>query len=293
MGEDFFGGWEESDIALFEKYAFSASAAPGKITDFMGIRTTTAFHPWATEFDNRVISDLPFPDDQIRAEAIEYYALFDSLENASSSSFSMAEIGSSYAPWTCAGAVCATRTGRTDVRLSAVEASSFLFNLIPVHLLENGLDPKAVRLINGACAAKRAKIFFPKVTSAGDNGGQAQAESSGKDYLNRAVELEEVEAYPLTELLPEGLVDLIHMDVQGHEVNVIEPAMPVLNKRVRSMFVGTHSRKIEGQLIDLFHANGWNLIRERPTRFNYSQDLADSIAWTTRDGGQYWRNPKA
>ena len=49
----------------------------------------------------------------------------------------MAEVGASYAPWTCVGAVLAKRTGR-KANLVAVEASSFLFDLIPVHLRENG-----------------------------------------------------------------------------------------------------------------------------------------------------------
>jgi hypothetical protein len=33
-------------------------------------------------------------------------------------------------------------------------------------------------------------------------------------------------------------------------------SMETMNKRVRAVFVGTHSRKIEGQLLELFHSNG-------------------------------------
>ncbi len=291
MGEDFFGGWEASDAELFARFASPAAPVPGKITDFMGVRTAAVFHPWASGFDNTVISDLPLPDDRIRAEAVEYFALFDALDRAPTDSFSMAEIGSSYGPWTCAAAVCAARTGRSDIRLTAVEASSYLFGLIPLHLAENGVDPTVARLINGACASERTQMFFPKVTSPGDNGGQVREEGSGADYLNRTVEHERVEAYPVEDLLPSGIVDLIHMDVQGQEVKVLTPAMDVLCKRVRAVFVGTHSRKIEGELIELFHARGWQLIRERPTRFGYSADLEDIVGWTSRDGGQYWRNP--
>jgi len=288
MAEDFFGGWEASDVELF---ASPAGATPGKITDFMGVRTTTAFHPWAGGHDNAVISELPLPDDQLRAEAVEYFALFDAMEKAPAKSFAMAEIGSSYGPWTCAAAVCAARTGKSDIRLSAVEASGYLFGLIPQHLAENDVDPSIVRLVNGACASERTQLYFPKVSSPGDNGGQVRADDSDSDYLNRTVEHERVEAYPLADLLPAGTVDLIHMDVQGQEVNVLTPAMGVLNKRVRNVFVGTHSRKIEGELIELFHRNGWQLVRERPTRFTYSGAHEDIVAWTTRDGGQYWHNP--
>jgi FkbM family methyltransferase len=291
MGEDFFGGWEDSDIELFGEFAKASEPSTGKITDFLGIKTSTGFHPWARDFDNTVIGDLPFPDDSLRAEAIEYFALFDALRRSPPDAFALAEVGSSYGPWTCAAAVCAQRMGKSDIRLSAVEASSFLFGLIPIHLAENEVDPSVVRLINGAAAPERTKLFFPKVLSPGDNGGQASAELSDTDYLNRTVEHEAVEAYPLADLLPEGIVDLIHIDVQGHEFDVLNQAIDSLDQRVRSIFVGTHSRKIEGQLLELFHAHGWQLVRERPTRFAYSASHRDIVAWTTRDGGQYWTNP--
>ena len=62
MGEDFFGGWESSDIELFKRFASPAVPVLGKITDFIGVRTSTEFHPWAAHLDNSVISDLPLPE---------------------------------------------------------------------------------------------------------------------------------------------------------------------------------------------------------------------------------------
>ena len=106
------------------------------------------------------------------------------------------------------------------------------------------------------------------------------------DYVGRQVEHEEVTAHPLADLLPDGVVDLIHIDVQGVEYGVIEAAIDVLDERVRAMFIGTHSRLIEGQLLDLLHSHGWQLVRERPTKFVYHQERPDVIGWTTRDGGQ-------
>jgi FkbM family methyltransferase len=291
MGEDFFGGWEESDVALFRRFATPAHAVPGKITDFMGVRTSTQFHPWAAHYDNAVLGELPLPDDSLRAEAIEYFALFDALVRSSSDSFRMAEIGSSYAPWTCAAAVCARRLGKASIQLTAVEASSYLFGLIPLHLGENGIDPHSVKLINGAAAGERMTLFFPRISSPADNGSQTSQTSVDTDYRGLDVESEEVQAYPLPELLPDGLVDLIHMDVQGHEYEVLRSAKDTLNERVRAIFVGTHSREIEGKLIHLFKDLGWHLERERPTRFAFSADRSDIVGWTTRDGGQYWRNP--
>jgi FkbM family methyltransferase len=291
MGEDFFGGWEPSDAALFTKYASRAESMPGKITDFMGIRTSSFLHPWAAHFDNQVLGEIPIPDDSLRAEAIEYLATMDSLERAPSDSFTMAEVGASYAPWTCVGAVLAKRTGR-KANLVAVEASSFLFDLIPVHLRENGVEPSEIRLINGAAGARPGILYFPKVTNPGDNGSQTADAPLETDYVGRQVEHEEVTAHPLVDLLPDGVVDLIHIDVQGVEYGVIEAAIDVLDERVRAMFIGTHSRLIEGQLLDLLHSHGWQLVRERPTKFVYHQERPDVIGWTTRDGGQYWINKR-
>ena len=290
MDEDFFGGWEQNDTDLFARFSRAAEPIAGKITDFMGIRTTTSLHPWAAQYDNKVLADLPIPDDSLRAEAIEYFALFDAIERAPTHSFSMAEVGASYAPWTCVAAVAARRKGKSEISLSAVEASEYLFSLIPGHLAENNVDTTGIRLINGAVATHRTTLYFPKVTNPGENGGQISLQDVEKDYLDREVDNEEVQAFPLSDVLPEGVVDLIHMDIQGFEFDVLASAIEVLNHRVRSLFVGTHSRKIEGQLLELLHSHGWQLIRERPTRFIYEKHRNDIVGWTTRDGGQYWIN---
>lgn len=292
MGEDFFGGWDESDAELFRKFAKSSTAVEGKITDFMGIRTTTGLHPWAAHYDNQVLGALPIPDDSLRAEAIEYFAFFDAFERSPGNSFSMAEIGASYAPWTCAGAVIARRLGKSRISLTAVEASSYLFSLIAPHLAENDVDMTGIRLVNGAVATERTTLFFPLVSSPGDNGGQISQQDVEIDYLSRTIENEEVQAYPVEDVLPDGIVDIIHMDVQGVEFDILSSAIDVANRRVRTIFVGTHSRKIEGQLLELLHGHGWILLRERPTRFAFEAQRPDVVGWTTRDGGQYWVNPR-
>lgn len=291
LGEDFFGGWDPSDAELLNRYACPTGPTEGKITDFFGIRTSSFLHPWAVHLDNQVVDVIPIPDDSLRAETIEYYATLKSFEMAPEGAFSMAEIGASYAPWTTFAAVMGARHGRA-VQLVAVEASSYLHGLIPVHMAENGVDPDApfIRKVCGAVGRDFGTMHFPVVTSPSDNGGQVTDRAQSVDYLGRQVEHEAVSAYPLSELLPPGIVDLIHMDVQGVEHDVLSASMDSLNERVRAIFVGTHSRLIEGQLLDLFHAHGWELDRERPTKFDYVANRPSVVGWTTRDGGQYWIN---
>ncbi len=291
LAEDFFGGWQPSDADLLNRYYMPAEPSEGKITDFFGIKTDSSFHAWAAHLHNQIVNVIPIPDDSLRAETIEYYATLNSFEMAPEGTFSMAEIGASYGPWTCFAATLAKRYNRI-ARLVAVEASSFLYALIPQHLMENGINPNEgnISLIKGAVASEHGNLHFPIVTSAAENGGQIIDQPGESDYLGRKVEYEAVQAFPLAEVLPTGMVDLVHIDVQGVEFDVLSSAIHSLNARVRVIFIGTHSRLIEGQLIELFHKNGWELERERPTKFVYTHGRPDVVGWTTRDGGQYWIN---
>lgn len=298
LGEDFFGGWEQSDIELFQRHLESAPPTPGKITDFLGIKTSVEFVPWASRLSGMVNDGIPVPDDGVRAEAIEYFALLDALEVAPPQSFTFVELGAAYGPWSCTAAVLAKRTGKPAIRLVAIEASSFLFDLIPQHLAENAITPDGadIRLIHGAVVAARGPLsralYFPKVTSAADNGMQVTGRPARTDYGGRQVQYERVKPYVLSEILPDGVTDFLHVDIQGAEAAVLPANASLLNRRVRAVFVGIHSRKIEGELLEFFHANGWVLRRERPTKFSYYSDRADIVGWTTRDGGQYWRNAR-
>lgn len=294
LGEDFFGGWEYSDVEIFCRYAVKSTPVEGKITDFLGVRTSSSFHDWAKHYDNTVINQIPIPDDCLRAEAIEYFATLDSLEKAPPHSFKVVELGASFAPWTCMCAILAKRLGRDQTHFVAVEASSYLFDLIPQHLSENAIDIASsnIRLVKGAVGQERGFLYFPKVSDAMDNGGQATSADGAFDYRDRPVAYEKVISYPLTDILRDDIWDLVHIDVQGVEYDVLSSGIDTINESVRAIFIGTHSRKIEGQLLELFHENGWTLERERPTRFSYCQERQDIVGWTTRDGGQYWRNSR-
>jgi hypothetical protein len=87
-------------------------------------------------------------------------------------------------------------------------------------------------------------------------------------------------------------VDLLHMDVQGSETALIASALDDLNKKVRHIFVGTHSRLIEGEILTLLLKQGWNLLREEPCLFRARPDGVPLEDMTIRDGGQLWQNPR-
>lgn len=147
-----------------------------------------------------------------------------------------------------------------------------------------------IRLIHGALADTSGMMQFPVVESAWENGGQAVASQAARDYVGREVRHEQVRAYTIDQILPHQPIDFLHVDVQGAEGDVIPSSTDFLSRYVRDLFVGTHSRAIEGRLL---HANGWRLVRERPTKFEYRSHLPSVVGWTTRDGGQFWMNPRA
>ena len=291
---DFYGGWEEEDIALFQSARRSSTAQPGTITDFLGTRTATGLHPWAAWHDGAVFDDLPIPDDQLRAEAIEYFALLHAFDRAGPDSFTIAELGASFGPWVCAAAVEARHRGVPRVRLTAVEASHLHFEQIQYHLATNGVsfETAELNLVHGAIATEAGTLYFPKVHSLNDNGSQAVETARDHDYIGREVEHEAVTAYTLDQVLAEGITDLLHVDIQGTEGRLLSANIDLLDARVRTMFIGTHSRRIEGELLDLLHGRGWILVRERPCQFSYRTEIADITGWTTRDGGQVWTNPR-
>lgn len=294
LGEDFFGGWTESDADLFHRHARPTAPTPGKITDFLGVVTDNALHPWARHLFGAATTTIPIPDDGLRAEAIEYFALLQCIESSPGPSFTMAELGASYAPWLAAAAVVALRSGRTNLNLTAVEASRLHFDLIASHLAGNGIRAAdhSIRLFHGAIAEERGTLRFPVAENAGDNGGQAVAVGQSSTFVRPQAAYEEVTAFTLADVLPEKTVDLLHVDIQGAEADVLISNPDLLKSRVRALFVGTHSRLIEGRLLEFFHAQGWQLLRERPAKFAYRPDEPNVVGWTTRDGGQYWVNPR-
>jgi FkbM family methyltransferase len=294
LGEDFFGGWTEADVDLFHRHARPTAPTPGKITDFLGVVTDNALHPWATHLFGKSTTTIPIPDDGLRAEAIEYFAVLQCIESSPGPSFTMVKLGASYAPWLTAAAVVALRSGRKNLTLTAVEASRLHFDLIAPHLAANGIGASdhSLKLFHGAIAKERGIMRFPVAENAGDNGGQVVAEGQSSTFVRPMAAYEEVTAFTLADVLPEKTVDLLHVDIQGAEADVLISNPDLLDNRVRTLFVGTHSRLIEGRLLEFFHAQGWQLVRERPAKFAYRSDEPNVVGWTTRDGGQYWVNPR-
>jgi FkbM family methyltransferase len=96
-----------------------------------------------------------------------------------------------------------------------------------------------------------------------------------------------LKCYSIATLIrPFRKVDLIHVDIQGDEFHVISSAQEILKEKVKRLVIGTHSRMIEQQLLDLLIRPDWELESEEACIFKqfWGRNLL------VRDGCQVWRN---
>lgn len=256
--------------------------------DAFGVRTDPAYCAWAKP--GVVCSDLPFPHDELGADGIEFAALALALEFAQGHpDFTSVELGAGWGTWTTLAAQCAKRAGFQSVNLIAFEADRARFEQLRRHLALNGVADAKLH----QCAAwwRNEKLFWPVGESSDAGMAVATGKKPSADYRGKASEFETINGCSIAEALSiYPRIDFMHVDIQGSEWEVISRSVDFISARVRSLFVATHSRKIEGDLIALLRSQRWLLMREVPCQF-YSMASAPTLEGLTfHDGGQFWRN---
>lgn len=280
--------------ALFDRFIDrAATGKPGFLTNWLGLRTRTSLFPHAASLDGEVHIRHPFPSDGIYGGATEYAVVLTAIEQRRGARFRMVEMGSAWAPWASLAAFLCKREGVEDVSLVAVEASAERYQAMLQHLAENGVAD-VVRPVFGAAWSEDCTLRFPDVAPT-DHGGAASSGDAGvaTDYRGLHMTMTEVPAFSVSTLC-EGLgeIDLLHIDIQGAELEVVSASLDFLNANVRRVFIGTHSRAIEGQLIPLMISAGWILESEQPCAFVFDASKPSLEGMTTSDGEQYWVNPR-
>jgi len=302
---DFFGGWNESDLELLKRYRCTNDVLPqrGEILDWLGIKTDARMHAWLPipPSGYLTVASLPVPDDQVHAETIEYIALLVGLERAllhERKVFTAFELGASYAPWAVAAGVLAQRKNFSQINLVAVEANKEMVQKIIEHANRNKIqncETIKLQAIHGAIYINDEDVYFPKVDVSIDNGGQVKARNDNRDYRGLELEHEVVSGYSLATLSDNyERIDFLHMDVQGAEERLLnnDLFLDVLSNRVSTFFLATQSRLIEGIALQKLSNLGWRIVRERPTMYLQNDRTQDVNGWTLRDGGQLWINPR-
>ena len=291
--------------------ALAALSVPAVVEGFYVDCFGHRFHPlYQQAIHDRIgqVSEvLPLPGDRHLSEGIEYAAAALALESAQGrDTFCAVELGAGFGPWTAFFGLMAGRLGFQHIHLAAFEADAGRYRQLRSHLAHNGVvaaDAPAQgseaaihwQLHNAAAWWQDTTVRWPDNHNPRDAGMRAEAASAPdrqSDYRGRETTYIDIPALDVAKAL-HGLppIDLLHIDIQGSEAELIPRLLEFLNTRVRAVFIGTHSRKIEGDLMALLYGARWQLLREKPCRFDCQRTTDDLDGRTTADGAQYWINP--
>ncbi|HUN22387.1 MAG TPA: DUF4214 domain-containing protein [Anaerolineales bacterium] len=291
-------GYKQSDVATLEKCVVQeAVIGEDYYIDGFGQKTLFQSVPFCNQFNKDLLS-FPVPQDGYHAEALEYIAICESVLEANPDQYCIAELGAGWGPWVCLGGVVARNQNISKIKLIGVEADITRFNLMKKQFIANNflsVNETAMQgyeciLLQGAAWSKNTILYFANA-GVTDMGASASTTNSKSDYLGRNLPKVAVQAYTIQDIIQNNIVNLLHIDIQGAEFDVVSSSLETLKKQVKAMLIGTHSRVIEGKLIDLLYRNGWYLHREKPCQVNWQTNEPPSIeAMTSLDGIQYWKN---
>lgn len=301
--EEIYRGYDIEDLPRVAALGVASEPRPGFITDFFGIQTRVDRMPWASHRGGEVLTEAPFPDDTFLADGIEYASVAIALKDAQGPNFTFLEVGAGWGPWTSLMAKLAERKGFETVTSIGIEADEKRFQGLQSHLFENGLLPSpeattattgnvTVHALRAAGWWRKETLFFPRNASIEDAGlAITRAGGETADYRGQVFDHERVPAISIPNLCkPYDVIDFMHIDIQGAEWELISKGLDFFCSKVRCMTVGTHNRKIEGDLIDLLLQKNWKLFREKPCRFYGMADSPSLTGLTYKDGSQLWRN---
>ncbi|MFW7269318.1 FkbM family methyltransferase [Gluconacetobacter sp. Hr-1-5] len=285
---DFLQSWEIKD----------QKPLPGFVTDFVGQKTRISSLWHGCEGLDNVVLGLPVPSDY-RSGAGEWIGTLRAVAATKGDSFSAIELGAGNGPWITAAGKAAELRGIKNIYLVGVEGDPARFETMQQHIKDNALDKYSVELIQGAVGIENGTARWPILTDPKNEASarpMQEGNSEDEKYLSSSFNLEnmiEVKVLSFSYILSKRpLWDFIHIDIQGGEYDICNKTISILNEKVRYIIIGTHSRKLDGDLIDLFFQNGWCLENEHPTVMNYNPNLNSLLNATIADGLQVWRNPR-
>jgi len=307
--EEIYRGYVAEDAArLAALIVKPAVPAEGFYVDCFGQRFHPAHQPAIANRLGQASAALPLPGDGHLSDGIEYAAAALAFEAVRSRErFSAVELGAGWGPWTTFFGLTAQALGFQRIQLTAFEADANRFAHLREHLAQNALVAADAaitgddghlswQLLNAAAWWKNDTLLWPVQDNPQDAGMRAESldhDQKADDYRGHQRRYREIPAFDIVERLQAASpIDILHIDIQGSEAELVPQVMDFLNSQVRSMFIGTHSRKIEGDLIELLYQQGWLLLREKPCRFDQDSKAPTLEGRTVADGGQYWKNPR-
>lgn len=307
--EEIYRGYVAEDAARLAALVVKpAVPVEGFYVDCFGQRFHPTHQPAIANRLGVASTALPLPGDGHLSDGIEYAAGALAFEAARGRErFSAVELGAGWGPWTTFFGLSAQALGFKRILLTAFEADAKRFAHLREHLAQNALVATDAapagddghlswQLVNAAAWWKNDTLLWPDHDNPLDAGMRAESldrAPQGDDYRGHKSRYRAIPAFNIVERLQAVTpIDIMHIDIQGSEAELLPQVMDFLNSQVRSLFIGTHSRKIEGDLMALLYQQGWQLLREKPCRFDQDSTAPTLEGRTVADGGQYWKNPR-
>jgi hypothetical protein len=262
------------------------------VTNYLGVLVDPKFFPGLIDHLAGTVESPPIPCNW-HADLAEWAAALRAVDGAvkrAQERFTIIELGCGWGCWMSITGVAARRLG-LDVRLIGIEGDAGHLAFAREAFEVNGFAPSQVSLHHGIAAGGHGTALFPKQDHAGRTWGLEPLFGVSDAQRDAAVASGTFDALKMMTLadLAEGhaRIDLLHVDIQGGEADFVSASLDVLTKKVAYLLIGTHSRQIEGRLLEIMLGAGWYLEIERPALL----DLTTASPIVTVDGVQAWRNP--
>lgn len=275
-------------IPLIERNCVEGlSPTPGLATNAFGVKIDPKYFPNLLAKAAGTVEPPPLPSNW-HADIAEFGAVFRAIE-LSGPRFHMVELGCGWGCWMNISGVVAKRQGKV-VHVTGVEGDVHHVGFARESLETNGFAPGEYTLRHGIATAEPGTALFPNHNAAGTHWGEAPLfnlspeEASRHLADGRYIELPQVPLRDLATRLER--IDLLHIDIQGGELDLVAQSLESLSRSVAYMMIGTHSRTIEGELIRMLTRAGWILDIERPAVLDIMRPLDVRV-----DGVQGWLNP--
>lgn len=262
--------------------------SPAHLTNFLGVRIDPKFFPTILQGRAGEVEGIPIPANW-HADIAEWGAALRAVDLASDT-FTVIELGCGWGCWMNNTGVAARRAG-LSVHLIGVEGDEGHIGFAKEACATNGFTPTQLTLHRGIAAPGSGVALFPSQAQAGVHWGLEPIFGATDEQRRSAAESGDYDELPMISLeqlaAPHRRIDLLHIDIQGGEADFVVGCLPVMHEKIAYLVVGTHSRQIEGRIIDAMLKAGWKLEIERPAILALDAEGPR----VTVDGIQGWRNP--
>ncbi len=225
------------------------TATPNYLTNYLGVKIDPKFFPQILTDRAGTVEGIPIPANW-HADIAEWAAALRAVD-LSGETFSMIELGCGWGCWMNNTGVAARNAGK-KVRLIGIEGDHGHVEFAVEALKTNGFQQKDFEVFHGIAAEKPGKALFPKQNIPGMTWGLEPVFHATPQQLTEAQQsgnFDILDIINMSDIIGESeVIDLLHIDIQGGEADLVEACIEILNKHVRYVLIGTHSRVIEGRL---------------------------------------------